>query len=49
VCVKAGVPFVIVRSISDHADGGASPDFREFTQAAARNSHAVVTGMLARL
>lgn len=49
VCVKAGVPFVIIRSVSDRADGGASPDFREFTELAARNSHAVVTGLLQRV
>lgn len=49
VCAAALVPFVVIRSISDRADGGASPDFREFTDLAARQSLEVVTGMLDRL
>lgn len=48
-CSRAGVRFVIIRSISDSADGSAKPDFREFTELAARNSLAVVTGMLPRV
>ena len=35
VCAKWGVPFVIVRSISDTADGAAGADFRTFTPLAA--------------
>lgn len=49
VCTAAGVPFVVIRSISDRADGGAKPDFREFTGLAARQSLEVVTGLLRRL
>ena len=49
VCSRAGVPFVIVRSISDSADGGAEIDFRTFTPLAARRAKAVVLGMLGRL
>ncbi len=49
VCAAAGVPFVIVRSISDRADGGAKPDFREFTELAARQSHEVVSRILETL
>lgn len=49
ICSRAGLPFVIIRSISDRADGGAKPDFREFTELAARQSLAVVFGMLRRL
>ncbi len=49
VCSRAGVPFVIVRSISDTADGGAEVDFRSFTVLAARRAKAVVTEMLRRL
>jgi len=49
VCAAAGVPFVVVRSISDRADGGAKPDFREFTALAARQSFEVVNGLLRRL
>lgn len=48
-CSRAGLRFVIVRSISDSADGTAKPDFREFTELAARNSLAVVEGLLRRL
>lgn len=46
ICSRAGVPFVIVRSISDSADGGAEGDFRSFTPLAARRAKAVVLGML---
>ena len=49
VCSRAGVPFVIVRSLSDSADGGAEVDFRAFTPLAARRAKAVVLGMLGRL
>ncbi len=49
VCAASGVPFVIIRSVSDRADGGASPDFREFTALAARHSAAVVEALLKRL
>ncbi len=49
VCSRAGVPFVVIRSISDRADGGAKPDFREFTELAAGQSLAVVSGLLERL
>ncbi len=49
ICNRAGVPFVIVRSISDSADGGAGGDFRTFTPLAARRAKAVVLGMLEHL
>jgi len=49
VCARAGVPFVVIRSVSDRADGSATPDFREFAARAARTSHAVVLGLLARV
>ncbi len=49
VCSRAGVGFVIVRSLSDSADGSAEVDFRTFTPLAARRAKAVVLGMLARL
>ncbi len=49
VCSRARVPFVIVRSLSDSADGGAEVDFRTFTPLAARRAKAVVLGILARL
>ncbi len=49
VCSHAGVPFVIIRSLSDSADGGAEGDFRAFTPLAARRARDVVLGMLGRL
>lgn len=49
VCAATDVPFVVIRSISDRADGGASPDFRTFTELAARRSAQVVNGLLQRL
>lgn len=49
VCSRAGAPFVIIRSISDRADGGAQVDFRAFTPLAARRAKAVVMRMLEQL
>lgn len=48
VCARAGVPCLVVRAISDSADGSARPDFREFTELAAGMSRQVVLGTLAR-
>lgn len=48
VCAKWGVPFVIVRSISDTADQDAHTDFRAFTRLAADRAERVVRGMLRR-
>lgn len=49
VCAKASVPFVIIRSVSDTADGSAGVDYREFMPQVARHAKTVVRGMLARL
>lgn len=49
VCARWGVPWVVVRSLSDAADDAASVDFRAFTQIAAARAEAVVRGVLARL
>lgn len=49
VCSRSGVPFVVIRSLSDSADGGAELDFRAFTVLASRRAKAVVLGMLERL
>ena len=49
VCAKWGVPFVIVRSISDTADGTANTDFRTFMPLAAARAEEVVRTMLRRL
>lgn len=47
VCARAGVPFVILRSISDSADGEAEISFREFTVLAAGRAKLLVRAMLA--
>ena len=49
VCAAWGVPFVVVRSISDTADHAAQVDFRSFTRLAAERAEALVRGLLRRL
>jgi adenosylhomocysteine nucleosidase len=49
VCARWGVPWAIVRSVSDTADHDASVDFRAFTEVAARRAVAVVRAALRRL
>ncbi|UFJ61422.1 5'-methylthioadenosine/adenosylhomocysteine nucleosidase [Brevibacillus sedimenti] len=46
VCAMNGVPFVIVRSMSDKADGSAHVNFAEFTRLASQRSYAIVSRML---
>lgn len=48
VCAGWGVPWAIVRSVSDTADHDAHVDFRAFTEVAAARAVAVVRGVLAR-
>ena len=45
-CWMNGVPFVIIRSMSDKADGSADMDYSTFMPAAAKRSHAIVDAML---
>lgn len=49
LCFRSSVPFVIIRSLSDSADGSAKLDFRAFTVLAAQRAKTVVLGMLAGL
>lgn len=49
IAEKWGIPWVIIRSISDTADGQAKVDFRRFTSLAATRSAFVVRGMLRRM
>lgn len=49
VCARWGVPWVVIRSISDSADHDASVDFRAFTELAAARAERVVLGVLGRL
>ena len=46
VCYLAKVPFIILRAISDKADGSAHMDFPKFVELAAKNSKNVVEEML---
>ncbi|MBN2983451.1 MULTISPECIES: 5'-methylthioadenosine/adenosylhomocysteine nucleosidase [Cohnella] len=49
VCAMNGVPHVIIRSMSDKADGSAHVNFAEFTVEAAGRSFAIVDDMIQRL
>lgn len=49
VCYKHRVPFVIVRSMSDRADGKAHVNFAEFTKMAAERSYQIVQRMMQRI
>ncbi|MGG3453578.1 5'-methylthioadenosine/adenosylhomocysteine nucleosidase [Paenibacillus rhizolycopersici] len=46
VCHRNGVPFIVLRSISDKADGSADVNFAEFTELAARRSFAILNDMV---
>ncbi|RAP78087.1 5'-methylthioadenosine/adenosylhomocysteine nucleosidase [Paenibacillus montanisoli] len=46
VCVMNDVPFVVIRSMSDKADGSAHVNFNEFTVQASVNSHRIIDEML---
>ena len=46
VCAKWGAPFVVIRSISDSADGDAEVSFETFMPPAAARANALVRGML---
>ena len=49
VCWQLKVPCIVIRSVSDLADAGASDDFKKFYKAAARNSAALVQDILTGL
>lgn len=49
VCSMNGIPFVVVRSMSDKADGSAHVSFAEFTVLAAGNSYKIVEEMIKSL
>ncbi|GIP32898.1 5'-methylthioadenosine/adenosylhomocysteine nucleosidase [Paenibacillus sp. J2TS4] len=49
VCEMHGIPFVIIRSMSDKADGSADINFVEFTRLAAENSFRIVEKLLSKL
>jgi adenosylhomocysteine nucleosidase len=45
-CSMNGIPFVVIRSMSDKADGSAHVSFAEFTVLAAGNSYRIVEEMI---
>ncbi|WP_047153026.1 5'-methylthioadenosine/adenosylhomocysteine nucleosidase [Aneurinibacillus tyrosinisolvens] len=49
VCAMNGVPFVVIRSMSDKADGSAHVNFAEFTELASRRSFEIVKNMIAHI
>lgn len=49
VCTLNKVPFLIVRTVSDRADGTAAEDFNKFMPVVARNSYKVVRTVLGSL
>jgi len=46
VCTLNGVPYLVVRAISDRADGSSDVDFQAFLQEAARSSAQIVLHLL---
>lgn len=48
VCYLNKVPFVVIRSISDGADGVAAIDYRGFVRKAASNSFLLINGVLGK-
>ncbi|SDC79655.1 adenosylhomocysteine nucleosidase [Paenibacillus sp. UNCCL117] len=49
VCSMNAIPFVIIRSMSDKADGSAHVNFAEFTALASENSFRIIDAMLQRI
>ncbi|WJH33182.1 5'-methylthioadenosine/adenosylhomocysteine nucleosidase [Paenibacillus aurantius] len=49
VCHMNGVPFVILRSMSDKADGSAHINFPEFTKQASLHSYRIVEGLVGKI
>lgn len=48
-CHAAGVPFLILRTISDMADDDADMSYEEFEQKAARQANRIVAGILQKI
>ncbi|MCD1257947.1 5'-methylthioadenosine/adenosylhomocysteine nucleosidase [Paenibacillus athensensis] len=49
VCAMNGVPYVVIRSMSDKADGSAHVNFAEFTVQASTHSYRIVEDMIRHL
>ncbi|WP_268957512.1 5'-methylthioadenosine/adenosylhomocysteine nucleosidase [Paenibacillus albiflavus] len=46
VCAMHQIPYVVIRSMSDKADGSADVSYAEFTKLAAQNSYSIVEDMV---
>ncbi|OPA78544.1 5'-methylthioadenosine/S-adenosylhomocysteine nucleosidase [Paenibacillus selenitireducens] len=49
VCNMNGTPFVVIRSMSDRADGSAHVNFGEFTVQAAKHSYQIIDDVLSHI
>jgi adenosylhomocysteine nucleosidase len=49
VCFMNNIAFVIIRSMSDKADGSAHMNYAEFTRASSQRSHAILEHMIRQL
>jgi adenosylhomocysteine nucleosidase len=49
VCAMNEIPYVVIRSMSDKADGSAHVNFREFTKLASTRSYQIVEEMLRKM
>lgn len=49
VCTMNGIPFIVIRAMSDRADGEAPDNFSSFVHQAAENSLRLIRGMLRKL
>lgn len=49
ICYQFGVPFLIIRALSDKSDENAMQDFERFYQVAARNANRLVLEILSQL
>jgi adenosylhomocysteine nucleosidase len=49
VCSMNAIPYVVIRSMSDRADGSAHVNFAEFTAQASENSYKIVEDMVRHL
>jgi adenosylhomocysteine nucleosidase len=49
VCARFGVPVIIIRSITDHADGGAENSYEKFLDVASRNAAEVTLATIREL
>ena len=49
VCINYGIPFIVIRSLSDKADGNAHESYENFGDEAANNSSRIVIKMLGNI